>query len=255
MRYYIIGHIAILNVSEDPKKDAEEILRRHRNVKTVLLKVGELSGEFRVGRYVLIAGEPITETIHVEHGLRFLVDPTKAYFNPALESERSRIVRLIPDGSCVLDMFAGVGTLAVRIAAEKSVTIYAVEKNPYAYKYLLRNIELNRKRLKGKIIAVHDDASRFAYRLRDSCDHIIMDLPRFSREFLPDAAAAIKDGGVIHYYRIVERLKTEAPRIELLQVFPDIEILEERRIRGVSPSKVLMRISARVLIFKRSKSS
>ena len=250
MRYYIIGHIAILNVSSDPEKDAAEILKRHKHVRTVLLKVGELSGEYRVGKYILIAGEPKTETIHVEHGLRFLVDPTKAYFNPALEYERSLVAKLVSDGECVLDMFSGVGTLAIRIAAERKARVYAIEKNRYAFEYLRRNIALNRKRLLGEVIPIYGDASRIVYRFRDQCDHVIMDLPRFSRDFLPDAAVAIRDRGILHYYRIVERLKVEQPKIELLQVFPQIEILQERKIRGVSPSKLLMRISARVLIFR-----
>ena len=118
MRYYIIGHIAIINASDDPERDAEEILKRHKNIKTVLLKTAELSGEYRIGSYKLIAGENKTETIHVEHGLRFLVDPTKAYFNPALESERSRVISYIRDKDVVFDLFSGVGTLAIRIAAE-----------------------------------------------------------------------------------------------------------------------------------------
>jgi len=248
LRYYIIGHIAILNVSEDPERDAKEILRRHKNVRTVLLKVGELSGEYRVGKYEIISGEPITETIHVEHGLRFLVDPTKAYFNPALEHERSLVCSFVNDGEVVIDMFAGVGTLSIRIAAEKRAKVYAIEKNKEAYRYLLENVKLNAKRLKGEVIPIYGDASKVVYSLRDEGDHVIMDLPRFSRYFLPDAAVCIKDRGLLHYYRIVERRDTKRPIIEISQVFPRVEVLQERKIRGVSPSKILMRVSARVRV-------
>ncbi len=84
----------------------------------------------------------------------------KAFFNPRMKGERYRLAKLVQDGERILIPFAGVLPYALVIARYKKVEITAVELNRDAYELGLENIELNSKRLRGKIEFIHGDASR-----------------------------------------------------------------------------------------------
>ncbi len=85
--FEIIGDVVIIEIPDEilhhSRDIVEAILKRHKHVKTVLRKVGEVDGVYRVARYEPIYGEK-TETVVKEHGCRFLVDPTKAYYSVKL---------------------------------------------------------------------------------------------------------------------------------------------------------------------------
>jgi tRNA (guanine37-N1)-methyltransferase len=85
--YDILGSVAVindLNMSlERAAVVAGEIMARHSAVKTVLLKRGEVSGDERVARYVVVAGEPVTETLYRESGMFIQAGPYQGFFQPA----------------------------------------------------------------------------------------------------------------------------------------------------------------------------
>lgn len=198
--FELIGDIAVINdLSGRDREEAVEAILAHHDVKTILLKTENLSGEFRVGEYEKIYGEE-TETIHREHGKKLKVDPTKAYYSERFSTERKRIFEQIQEDEDVLVMFAGVGPFAV-LAAEKA-NVVAVEKNPEACKYLKENIVLNN--LEDKVEARCGDANEITPHLKEKFDRVIMPLPKSAIDFLDLAVEALKPQGVVHLYSFVE---------------------------------------------------
>lgn len=201
--YEVIGHIAVINdlagVNENEAVDG--IRNHHPGLKTILLKEEGLTGEFRVGDYRKLYGED-TETVHKEHGCRYKVDPTKAYFSERFATERERVISQIEDGKKVLVMFAGVGPFAIMAARNaKPEKVVAVEKNPEAAEYLEENIELNK--VEEKVEGFQGDVAEIVPEL-GKFDRIIMPLPESASDFLNIAFEHTEYNGVIHYYRFLE---------------------------------------------------
>ena len=95
----IIGDIAIVEIPEglEPKEKeiGEALLRVHKNVRTVLKKLGPMEGEFRVRRLGFLAGENRTETTYRENGVPMKLDVAQVYFSVRLAGERKRIAELV----------------------------------------------------------------------------------------------------------------------------------------------------------------
>src|SRR3989344_2273513 len=56
--------------------------------------------------------------------------------------ERQRIAKQVKPNEIIIDMFAGIGYFSLGL--KKAKKVYAIEKNPLAYKYLKENILLNK---------------------------------------------------------------------------------------------------------------
>ena len=243
--FEIIGDIAIVAEEYDIKV-GEAIMSVHNSIRTVLVPTTPVTGEFRIRHYRVLCGENRTTTTYKEHGFTYEMDLDKVYFSPRLSTERKRVADLVTDMELVLDMFAGVGPFAIPISKKAMYTI-AVDKNPYAYEYLQKNIALNKA---TRIEAINTDA-RLA-RPPQPPDRIIMNLPHSAHEFLDVAFRLINVGGVIHYYdirpeseifdtviRIVRSKATESGCI--------IEILNKRIVRSYSPHEYNIVLDIRVV--------
>ncbi len=204
----LIGDIAIIEIP--PELDAykriigEAILKTQKNVRTVLVKKGAVSGTYRLREFSVIAGEPKTETIHKEHGCQYYLDVAKAYFSPRLSYEHNRVASLVKQGETVIDLFAGVGPFAIQIAkTHEDVKVYAIDVNPNAVEFLKRNIRLNR--VEGKVHPILADAKQVVEeRLAGVADRVIMNLPEKAIEFVEASCRALKpDGGIVHFYSFV----------------------------------------------------
>ncbi|HSB47315.1 MAG TPA: class I SAM-dependent methyltransferase family protein [Candidatus Bilamarchaeum sp.] len=239
----ILGDIAVVEIPEGLEPKEKEIgaalLQVHKNLRTVLKKLGGMEGEFRVRRFACIAGENRTETVYRESGLKMRLDLAKVYFSPRLATERSRIAELTKNGERVLVLFAGVGPFALAIAKQKPETkITAVELNPEAVRYMKENIALNKA---GNVEAIEADARTLAF--RDEFDRVIMPLPKSAHEFLGVAFAAAKDGATVHFYTIADskdafneaavKAKEAAEKSKT-----GIKIMSQRIVRPYSPSRV-----------------
>jgi len=205
----VIGDIAILKLPEQLAPHATEIGRALMStfpqLRSVLLDRG-VEGEFRVRNLSLIAGDPDTETIHTEYGIRLRVDPSKVYFNPRLAGERRRVASMVEEGETVVDMFAGVGPFSIMISRHSMARqIFAIDLNPDAVRYLRENALLNRA---GNVTAIEGDARQILDSLPPA-DRIIMNLPHSAHEFLGKAAAKLRSGGTIHLYLVSERNQIE----------------------------------------------
>ena len=214
--YDQIGDVLLMKLPEPLIPHAAEIgralLEVNANARVVGID-GGVKGPFRVREVRVVAGEERTETVHREHGVRLRVDLARAYYSPRLGTERLRIARLVRPGEVVVDLFSGVGPLALLIArVAPSATVYAVDANPEAFGALQENIRRNRA---GNVRAVLGDAAEFLPTLRHA-DRIVLDLPHGAAAFLPAAIRSLRAGGTIHFYEILEVAEREARAAQLV---------------------------------------
>ncbi|MDD1776305.1 MAG: class I SAM-dependent methyltransferase family protein [Candidatus Methanomethylicus sp.] len=200
----IVGDILIiesLEVAVLPYKSliGKSLLELNPNVKTVLLKVGKVEGEYRVPKYEFLVGISKYDTTHQEYGIKLKVDVSKVYFSPRLGAERKRIAQQVVTGETIVDMFAGVGPFSLLIAKQVAAEVISIDLNPNAINLLKENLLLNK--LKGSITPMCGDARIVAKPFFGRADRVIMNLPGHALEFLDVALALIKSiGGKIHLY-------------------------------------------------------
>ncbi|VVB91327.1 tRNA (guanine(37)-N1)-methyltransferase Trm5b [uncultured archaeon] len=197
--YEQIGDIAIIDRHEPDARRVARVLLKQNRIKTVLQAETSVRGEYRTRSVSILAGEKRTETLYRENECRYLLDLSKVYFTPRLSTERMRIASRIRDGDTVVDMFAGVGPFSILIAKRfPGAHVYAIEKNPDAVRYLKENVKLNRVR---NVEILEGDARDVVIGIKGA-DHVIMNLPHNSIEFLETAFGVLKNGGIIHLYAI-----------------------------------------------------
>ncbi|VVB76038.1 tRNA (guanine(37)-N1)-methyltransferase Trm5b [Candidatus Tiddalikarchaeum anstoanum] len=195
----VVGSVAQLEIPEslEPKEKmiANKILETFKNIKTVVKKVDKTEGEFRVRPVKILAGIPSTETVQRENGLNLKLDLNKVFYTPRLSNERLRILKQIKKGDFVADLFCGVGPYAILIAKfSKSRKVFANDLNPDAYNYLIENVKKNKAL---KIECFNKDAKDF-HKLK--ADKVIMNIPKFSENFLSVAFDNCRKGGLVYYY-------------------------------------------------------
>ena len=203
----IVGDIAIIEIPPELKTHeslvGQAILKTHKNIRTVLAKVGAVSGTYRLREFDIIAGEHRTNTVHKEYGCKYYVDIAKTYFSPRLSHEHKRVASLVQKGETVVDLFAGVGPFSVLIAKNnEDVKVYAVDINPEAIEFLKRNIRLNR--VENRVFPILGDAKQVIEdKLLGVADRVIMNLPEKAIEFVDVACRPTKLGGTVHFYGFI----------------------------------------------------
>jgi tRNA (guanine37-N1)-methyltransferase len=243
----IIGDIAVVKIDDEIweyRKDiGSSILGAYKSIMTVAADAG-VSGDFRQRVIEVIAGKPETLTVHREYGLRLEVDISMAYFSPRLATERWRVTQEVQPRERIVDAFAGVGPFSIMIAKHrKPVKIHAIDINPAAFQYLVRNIALNKV---GDIVApLCGDSMVELGKIKgdgQAIDRIIMNLPWRSFEFFIPAIECVASGGVIHYYGIDERDEIDKRVSELRSAASKkdigLRVLHQRTIKSYSPSQV-----------------
>lgn len=236
----VIGDVAIVRLEDDMTDLApmvgKALMSTYPRLRTVALDHG-VKGELRVRDLEVIAGEPRTETVHTEYGIRLLIDPAKVYFNPRLSNERRRIASLVRDGEKVVDMFAGVGPFSIMIAKHaRPEVVYAMDLNHDAVEYMKENIRMNKV---TNVVPIEGDSRQLVFEV-PCADRIIMNLPHSARDFFHDALTRLKLGGIIHFYTICEREDIE-PILERLVVEAAgmgvlITVLRQEELKTYSPS-------------------
>lgn len=200
----VIGQVIVIKIPDGLLDFRQEIgralLEARPEARSVAMDRG-VKGQDRIRELEVIAGSPALETVHVEHGLRFALDPSKVFFSPRLATERLRVARLVAQGESVLDMFSGVGPFAIHIAKRaRPREVFAADINPAAIAYLERNMRLNRV---AGVVPMLADARLLAGRV-PPVDRIIMNLPHSASDFLPVALGLLGPGGTIHLYDLLE---------------------------------------------------
>jgi len=145
--FTLVGHIAHLNLKENllPFKTViGEILLKLPNVKTVVNKTNVIDNTYRNFEMEVLAGEADNYVVSIkENKVKFELDFSKVYWNSRLSTEHERLVKKIRQGEVFYDVFAGVGPFAVP-AAGKKAKVFANDLNPESYKWLKRNMEINK---------------------------------------------------------------------------------------------------------------
>lgn len=236
----VVGDIVIIRLPADllPYKGqiGEALLLTFPRLRTVALDCG-VKGEMRVRDLEVIAGDASTETLHTEYGLKLRIDPSKAYFNPRLASERMRIASLVREGETVIDMFAGVGPFSLMISKyARPTAVFSIDVNPDAVEMLKANVALNRA---SNVFPVWGDAREVLPTL-PMADRIVMNLPHSALEFLNDALARLKRHGVVHLYFVSERSTadetTESAKASASQSGMTVEVEKSGELKTYSPS-------------------
>ena len=246
--YEVVGNIAIIRMpvaSENAQDIANAIMSIQRNVKTVLVQVSPVGGNFRLRSLKHVAGENKTSTIHRESGCLFSVDVEKCYFSPRLSYERLRVARLVKSSETVVNMFAGVGCFSILITKQANpVKVFSIDVNPVAIEFMQENIRLNR--VYGTVVPLLGDSKAvISSRLQGVADRVLMPLPEKALEYLPAAVSALKpSGGWIHVHVFEHAAKTESPiekvKLKLTEALAslsiDFEIPLIRVVRSTGPN-------------------
>lgn len=215
--FEVIGDIGIIELDDrllEKKHDiAKALAQVQKSIKIVLRKTEDVSGKYRVPEYEIIFTDnsrdfswvpkdlrptTATETVHREHGCRFKIDPTKAYFSGKLSGERDRIRKQVKDSEKILCLFAGVGPFPIVIAKSIKVKITAVEINPEAVSYFRENVRINK--VEDKIDIMEGDAGAVLTTLKGKFDRILMPAPKNASDFLEGALKKAKKGTIVHLY-------------------------------------------------------
>ena len=216
--YQRLGDVLVLRLPADLapfSRDLAEAYRDELGVRNVLALEGGPEGEFRHPRIrSLLPGES-TETLHREGGLLWEMDAAEVMFSPGNHHERERMARIVRPGERVCDLFAGIGYFTLPMAARgTSSTFWAVEKNPVAFRYLVRN--LARNALQGRVRALLGD-NREVELPPASFDRVVLGYLPSSLPFLPRAAGLLpSEGGSVHVHLLAG---SRDPAGEALEAF------------------------------------
>jgi len=208
--YDIIGILLVFSdfpkvLNKKEKLIADEMLKLHPHVKTILKKTENFSGKYRLPKYKVIAGQKTKETLYKENNVRLKLDIEKIYFSPRLSTERKRIASSVKKGEDILVMFSGAAPYPLVISKNsKAKEIVGIELNPVAHKYGLENIALNKI---SNVRLIKGDVRKVVPKLNKKFDRIAMPLPKGAENFLYLALGKIKRSGIIHFYTFSEEDK------------------------------------------------
>jgi tRNA (guanine37-N1)-methyltransferase len=198
--FEVIGDIAVIAVPAglEPWKRtiAQAIVSRRKNLATVLNKKEKLAGDSRTARYEVLWGER-TVTVHREFKFSYRIDIGSSFFSARMAYERKRVTGQVEPGETVYVPFAGVGPFVIPAAA-RGAEVYAVEKNPDAFRYLCENAALNH--VTGTCHLLQGDAFDTARFARRRFDRLIIPAPYGMDHAFGTLLPLLAGGGMVHVY-------------------------------------------------------
>ena len=264
--FSLFGNLAVVNFPKETSKSekikfAKDLLKKNKNIKSVLEKSEKFKGRLRKMQTKWVTGEKTKEVLYKENNCLFRFNIDTTYFSSRLSNERKEIASKIKKNDKVLVMFAGVGPYPIVIAKNsKSTQVFSNELNKAANKYCELNINLNK--VGNKVQLVPGDIKKVVEnskkgRLREGnrrlprFDVIVMPRPQLKNSFLKQAFKLSKKGTRIFYYdfckiedkqEIVEKIKEEAKKVR-----KKIKIIKIKHAGEIAPYKVRLRVDFRVL--------
>lgn len=249
--YQRLGSVLLLRLPESLRPAFPfigEAFREVLGVEAVLRRSGPVAGEFRAPGVETIAGGP-TETIVVEHGVRYRFDAARILFARGNRTERHRIGRLVRPGETVVDLFAGIGYFALpALVTGRAAQVHAVEKNPVAYRYLLENLRLNR--VDGRARPWLGD-NRDVVLPKGQADRVVLGYLPDARPWVDRALRLLRhEGGALHVHRVVEVRAGEAGAIRGVRAAIDraggsLEEIGAREVKPYGPGRTHWVVDAR----------
>ena len=236
----ILGDAIIIKLPEylDSYKEViGESFAKALNKRSVYVERG-VSGEYRVPKMELVWG-PGGPVIHKENGVLYKLDPAKVMFSSGNIDERIRMSKISSKREVVVDMFAGIGYFTLQIAVHsKPRILYAAEKNPIAYSFLIENIRINR--VEDIVIPLLGDNRNVLP--EGVADRVVMGYLHGTEKFLEKAFMILKpNGGFVHYHDLVHNdLGIKEARDRVLRVAEhhgvEIAIMNSRYVKSYSPN-------------------
>ncbi|HRZ86042.1 MAG TPA: 50S ribosomal protein L11 methyltransferase [Candidatus Paceibacterota bacterium] len=253
----VVGNIAILKFDNNFKQKekisvANELLKQHSSIRTVLEKSGKFSGRLRKMKTVYLAGEKTKTAVYRENACIFKFDIDETYFSPRLSNERNEIAKQVNKNESVLVLFAGVAPFSIVIAKiAKPKVVYSVEINRVASKYAVENVKLNK--VENIVKVIQGDVKKVIPKLivneKIKFDRIVMARPQLKDTFLDFAFKIVKKGGIINYYgfandseEVVESIKREAAIAK-----KKIKITLIKKAGDIAPFRYRWRVDLRVI--------
>ncbi len=243
-RWEKIGDVLVLRVPDSLNAYKEMVARVYANVlrcRSVLEEYGAISGVYRKPRVRLIFGDNQTETVHVENGIRFRLDPKEIMFSSGNVDERKRMATVAGREEQVLDLFSGIGYFAIPMAKFSTPKkIVACEINPVAYRYLKENIVLND--VVDILDPVFGDNRKTAP--EQWADRVLLRYLDNTKSFLPLALKALKQkGGILHFHEVYPH--ENIPDIAFQEIksiatnyFKNIELVNWKIVKSYAPGIV-----------------
>ncbi|XP_059613317.1 tRNA (guanine(37)-N1)-methyltransferase [Phlebotomus argentipes] len=264
-----IGHIIHVNLKDHllpfGALIGQVLLDKIPTCKTVVNKIHTIDSTFRNFQMEILAGQEQYQVEVRENGFVFEFDFSKVYWNPRLSSEHERIVKSLPSGSHLCDVFAGVGPFSVP-AGRKKCHVLANDLNPDSVRWLQHNAKRNKVEKSLKI--TNKDGREFI--LSDLKDHlvkfwklgdtkqsltIVMNLPALAVEFLDAFSGLLADNSelqnierslpLLHVYTFVKGGPPEDARTSAeTHLGHNIsDFVSTTFVRNVSPNKDMFRVT------------
>jgi len=246
----IVGNIVIVREKVVREYGESRIINVLRSIypwiEAIYVKHGT-EHDYRLGKLRLIWGKEVKYVVYKEYGLEFFVDLYRVYFNPRLSTEHRLLAENVKDGEIVFDLFSGFGGFSIHIAHLKEALIYANDINPYAIYCLLKSIVLNRRRLRGRIVASVFDARDIPKYFKSSiADRIIANLPHKSIEFFKTYNHLSHKDTILHLYVVSNNVEAVLNNIsDLIQ--NEWLFIGYRRVLDYSPYTYIFRIDLKRL--------
>jgi tRNA wybutosine-synthesizing protein 2 len=203
-RWEKIGSVVTIKVPEKLREYKEILGKAYADCldcTTTLNDTGGILGVYREPVVEVIYGSSQTETIHIENGIRFKIDPQRIMFSSGNIEERRRMATIAHVDETVVDLFAGIGYFTLPIAVySKPKRIFACEINPVAYDYLCKNVVLNHV---SHIVEPCFGDNRIVAP-KDCANRVILGYLHDPWEFLPVAFQCLEHQvGMLHYHELV----------------------------------------------------
>ena len=234
MSYDIVGDIAIIKkpLKYNEEEYVKRILEKHKFIRTILLQETDVLPPYRIPKYRILYGENKTETINIEYGLKFKVDVSRCYYSPRLSNERYRIAKQVKENEEVLVMFSGVNVYPIYIAKySKAKIVYSIELNPFAVKYGLENLRINKVNNVITFLGDVRDISKYIDYLEDR-DGIIKNDKEYIRDII-DSGLEINNLYIYEYDEIIENIKYK--KLKYIRELENLEKFNKKFDRIIMP--------------------
>jgi tRNA (guanine37-N1)-methyltransferase len=248
--YDIVGEIAVFSKLPDNIKKqkliANTLLEINKNIKTVLFKVKQFSGKYRLPKFKILAGKKTKEAIYRENNSLFKLNLEKCYFSQRLANERLRIAKQVKFNETILVMFSGIGIYPIVLSRNsKAKEIYAIEINPFAHNCALENLKLNKitniKLFKG-------DVKKVLPKIKLKFNRILMPAPKNAEQYLNLIKNKINKKTIIHFYDFSQEKDFPSVSInKIKKIFKRIRILNKAKCGTYSPYTYRICIDFQVL--------